>query len=158
MRTRLLINYTNERLQLLFWEQILVKEQQLYRSEGLLLDEIPLPDGRPVARTLRFQAVCELLQASFHGLEVLESLDSVLDVLDDCCLRRLRAGGHFSDQALTDAARRRFRAAREGFVVRHYAQEVGRRMVACGAARCPTVAVAGWMPMMPGRCRKWCSW
>ena len=40
---RLLINYTNERRQLLFCEQVLVKEQQVYLSEGLLNEEVAVP-------------------------------------------------------------------------------------------------------------------
>ncbi|CAK9048809.1 unnamed protein product [Durusdinium trenchii] len=113
---QLLINYTNERLQLLFCHQVLVKEQEAYLSEGLLFEDLPAP--------------------SHDGQAVLTTLDGILDVLDDWTLRRLRAGGDLSDEAFARAVagspRARGRsvlrsAVAPGFAVRHYAGEVAYR-------------------------------
>lgn len=111
---QLLINYTNERLQLLFCEQVLMKEQQVYLSEGLLNEEVAVPQ---------------------EGYGVLESLDGVLDLLDDWTLTRMRAGGKFSDGAFADAARKAKGSSAKmlrpavapGFAVRHFAGEVAYR-------------------------------
>lgn len=108
---QLLINYTNERLQLLFCEQVLMKEQQVYFSEGLLNEEVAVPQ---------------------EGYGVLQSLDGVLDLLDDWTLTRMRAGGKFSDGAFADAARKAKGSSAKvlrpavapGFAVRHFAGEV----------------------------------
>jgi len=109
---QLLINYTNERLQLLFCEQVLMREQQIYISEGLLKEEVTLPP---------------------EGCGVLQVLDGALDLLDDWTLTRTRAGGRFSDGAFADATRklgssRVLRpAVAPGFAVRHFAGEVAYR-------------------------------
>ncbi|CAJ1380186.1 unnamed protein product [Effrenium voratum] len=103
---QLLINYTNERLQLFFCDQLLVKEQQLCLSEGLKLD---------------------LGERETSGRQVLDNLDIVLNVLDDCSMQRLRSGG--GGEALELLLRRTGEARRRGhvagrFAVRHYAGEV----------------------------------
>mmetsp|Transcript_1227 Transcript_1227/g.2526 ORF Transcript_1227/g.2526 Transcript_1227/m.2526 type:complete len:799 (+) Transcript_1227:38-2434(+) len=108
---QLLINLTNERLQLFFSQQVLAAEQEACVREGLPFKEVSLPRS---------------------GENVLSCLDSVLDKLDDFGIRRWRSFEQASDDGFCAATcKLRNEIIRpgcpqrgSGFAVRHYAGEV----------------------------------
>ncbi|CAE8585981.1 unnamed protein product [Polarella glacialis] len=82
---QLLINLTNERLQIFFAERVLAAEQQVCVKEGLPFKEVKLPDV---------------------GIQVVHAVNSILDVLDDFGMRRWRNFSNASDSSFCETVRR----------------------------------------------------